>query len=732
MIIASFMGLLALSSCIDGVESPSVTAVRDAKTAELQSIAAMDKAEAEAMVALANADAALKAAQAAAEEAYAERAAAQAAAEALEQQLIDLQKELLTLQTEEARLANQAEQARLEAELEKEKVRQAEAEAALEAIKAQMELAKVENEKAMLEAELAIKQANDALAAIEEALANAETEAERAEILQQQALYQEYALAYSDALKNYIQVKKALNSLNWKLVEATNNLASEQEIKNETIADNNVTIAEYNVYIENYKKYENYSEDIDALKRDYKAAQEAYYLALDLVHAKSNEYNSAYDAIDPVPAAELLATIENSDFYNFYANRTLTLSEGNSVNVRNLIDPQYEFYLAHKYNPDDEDEWLGNYGHQKVVVYEHETEDNVLPYKVNFYAIDFSTPDPDIFDLTWDGYLVDAQKNIDKAEAYLAVAESKYDGTKVLVAYEDEKKGWTTKETDDKDAMSAVKAFEEAEEAFEEAKEAYDEDIVELKEALDAAKEAATNALYAFYGADDAYYWDPTPENEAALNAATEAYNAALAAQDEAQAAYDEVQLPYDEAKNAYFTAMDNVEIAKQAVAEAQEDYDIAVAELEAYELGASFVHDYDKHLAELQVVIDELNALYVSQEEEAVKLWGEYMKLSDAEVAAEAEMDAINHVLNEWVSNDYGSIYPAYYIADQITYYEGLIEKLEQDNADLTAIETAEALIETLNKRIAIKEVQLQTAEAALNIAKAALESLTKENPAA
>lgn len=65
LIVAMLAGAMTLPSCVDNNESPAVTAIRQAKVEQLQSIAAMNKATAEAALISANADAALKQAQAA-------------------------------------------------------------------------------------------------------------------------------------------------------------------------------------------------------------------------------------------------------------------------------------------------------------------------------------------------------------------------------------------------------------------------------------------------------------------------------------------------------------------------------------------------------------------------------------------------------------------------------------------------------------------------------------------
>ena len=87
LIALSLAGIILLPSCVKDIESPSVTAVRDAKAAELQSIAELNNANAQAALTLANAEAALKVAEAKAKEAEAQKLAA-------ETELIKVQAEL--------------------------------------------------------------------------------------------------------------------------------------------------------------------------------------------------------------------------------------------------------------------------------------------------------------------------------------------------------------------------------------------------------------------------------------------------------------------------------------------------------------------------------------------------------------------------------------------------------------------------------------------------------------
>ena len=72
MMVTLLLAGLTMGACVDDKESASVTAVRDAKTEQLESVAAMNSAAAEAKQAIAAAEAALKLAKAQAEQAAAQ------------------------------------------------------------------------------------------------------------------------------------------------------------------------------------------------------------------------------------------------------------------------------------------------------------------------------------------------------------------------------------------------------------------------------------------------------------------------------------------------------------------------------------------------------------------------------------------------------------------------------------------------------------------------------------
>ena len=71
MMVAVLLGALSLGACVDDNESASVTSIRNAKAQQLEALAALSSAQAEAELIVANAEAALKQAKAAYQQALA-------------------------------------------------------------------------------------------------------------------------------------------------------------------------------------------------------------------------------------------------------------------------------------------------------------------------------------------------------------------------------------------------------------------------------------------------------------------------------------------------------------------------------------------------------------------------------------------------------------------------------------------------------------------------------------
>ena len=153
---ALLVGALCLSSCVKNVESESVTAVRNAKAKQIESIAKLNEATAQAEIIKANAEATIAEAQAKLLEAQAKQAEAQAAlikAQAdlqevnIQIQLVKLEEERVTLQAKKAELQKliaeyEAAIALAEAQMQEylNRLANAEAQAEIDALKNQAEL----------------------------------------------------------------------------------------------------------------------------------------------------------------------------------------------------------------------------------------------------------------------------------------------------------------------------------------------------------------------------------------------------------------------------------------------------------------------------------------------------------------------------------------------------------------------------------------------------------------
>lgn len=168
LLFTALAGVMITSACVKNLESPSVTKVREAKAAEMEAAAALNKANAEATVTLANANAALTLAKAEVEKANAAKIAA-------ETELVRINAELARVDVELAKVRVEEEKVRLEIlkeQLEQEKVRTETAKAQAE-LQLQMYAAKMQNLIAQMEVD-AIRQKVEmqkALTELEKALA---------------------------------------------------------------------------------------------------------------------------------------------------------------------------------------------------------------------------------------------------------------------------------------------------------------------------------------------------------------------------------------------------------------------------------------------------------------------------------------------------------------------------------------------------------------------------------
>ena len=324
MMVTLLLGTLMLGACVDDNETASVSAVREATAKQLKSVAAMNRAEAEAKKALADAEVALMQAKAAAEKANAEYNRAQLE---IKQKTL----EWMELSKQEQTIENQREQVKLEkalADLEEAKKK---AERDLAKIAAAMQAAEVQAQADLLNYQRQLMIAQETLLDYQKQLEQAKTDAEKAIIQAERTKVQALAQWYSDAVSDWVTVKGQLNTLNANLVLYENDLISAKQLKERNIIANNNQIALYNIYIEKYKQYENYTEDFSALQNEYNEAI-----------AEKNKLNDAYmgakatyDAVTPdlTSSTEMQAAILNSELLNFY-------TDGFRNGSYTIIDPE--------------------------------------------------------------------------------------------------------------------------------------------------------------------------------------------------------------------------------------------------------------------------------------------------------------------------------------------------------------------------------------------------------
>lgn len=332
MMFAVLLGALTLGSCIDDTESQSVTDVRDAKTEELKSIAAMESAQAAATRALAAAEAALKAAEAEAQNALAAKAAAEAELEIAKAELIELQKAAAEIQNEADRLANQKAQAELEAKLAALEVTKAENEAKLAEIAALVEKQAVENEKALIEAQIALNKAQEAL---EQAMADAD-EAEKQRL-------QDAADAYKNAVYSLINEQQNLVNLKSELVRLETGMVDAKASAEKSIAEKQNQIALNNVQIETYKQYTNYIEDMDAAR----AELDLLVIENDKLYDKYAALVDAYNDVEVGDTSAELNAVNEADFGRFLVDGSVATT--NEAGEKVYEQPDWTIYKYLKF-----------------------------------------------------------------------------------------------------------------------------------------------------------------------------------------------------------------------------------------------------------------------------------------------------------------------------------------------------------------------------------------------
>ena len=316
MMVTLLLGTLMLGACVDDNETASVSAVREATAKQLKSVAAMNRAEAEATKALAEAEVALMQAKVAAQKASAEYN--QAAAEKRKKQA-----ELVELQKEGQSITNQQHQAWLEEELVKLEKKQLETQKELARIAAAMQEAEITAQAALITAQENLLRAQQWLRDTEADLEKAKTEAEREAIKAQRDALDGLAGKYSYAVDKLLTAKSNYNAAVSRLAQYENDLISLQQFKEKQIADNNNLIVEYQAQIDAYKTYQNYAEDLQALRNKKSELQVKQNLLKDDYYAAKRTYNDLYSSLtsnwEESKSYELTDSLKNRDKFSTFA-----------------------------------------------------------------------------------------------------------------------------------------------------------------------------------------------------------------------------------------------------------------------------------------------------------------------------------------------------------------------------------------------------------------------------
>lgn len=291
LLMATVCGILSLGACVDDKESQSTIDVRNAKAAQLKSLAELASAQAEAAKALALADAALKTAEAEAIKVKNDLAKVQIDKEKVELELaqvrLDMEKERNNLELQEA--AKVLENRLLELENEKARL-----ELEKKDIAAQLERQALILEEELISAQIALLRAQDELK-------NQKNNLDEAENQQLQNKVNAYSLAMSTL---NVEKRNLLNMQSY-LVSLENNLVDYKEWRANTVERLAKEKAANLAEIAAYKKYSNYLADIEKTKLEYDEKDREYRLRQDKYNVEQSKYNDLKSALI-IPTSEAI------------------------------------------------------------------------------------------------------------------------------------------------------------------------------------------------------------------------------------------------------------------------------------------------------------------------------------------------------------------------------------------------------------------------------------------
>lgn len=474
---AVLLGAMTLTSCVDDTESASVTAIRQAKAEQLQSLADLNKANADAALIQANAYKAAQEAIAAYNEAM--KAEAQARAAYLQAQA-DYEAARTEIARDEAR--QRAEQAAVDLERSK---------ADLENYKKNLAALDAQYERDLYKNQLLALQAKEAY----EAAIKTEDQKKQAKLL---ALLKSY-----QSENDYLLIlRQTLNGYKVELAQLEAGLVSPDENAEKNIANWNQQIAYYQgrildaqAYIDTWNDV-TYSDAQTALEQAGKDRQTLTKALSDAETAKNEAENTATNAMYALNSSAYVQAAE--DLKNEYAYF-------NSVQIRfidewNTRYDGYEFYGAPEAAINN---WCA-----VITSYDQQANDRVKSYIPLFTN---NNPEYKYYSYQLIGNSGNTQKSYEYYNSYYTLLEGGLD--KYITALET-----SLAETQEKNVTDAAKRLEDAQKAVADAEKALSD-----AEAREKAQQDTADA----YNNRPA---DTTAEKEAEL----------LKAMQDAQTAYDE------------------------------------------------------------------------------------------------------------------------------------------------------------------------------------------------
>lgn len=757
---------MGLTSCVDNVESASVTNIRNAKTEQLKSLAALNNANAQAALILANAEAAAQAANQAYLEAQAALLAAQADYEAAQAELIRAQAALLDAQTEAERAKLEYELKLLQAELDKkaQELADAQAEAAAKLALLEKELAALDL--ALQKSELELKTAQfyydqmlknaQALDDLKDQIAAAQAAARLKQLIDD----------YDKASKNLIEAQRDLATDKMELIKAEAGLEDYKTLlnnsiqrKQEDILNLKSQIVEQEGIIDLYSKYGGK----EVTEADVREAQIAYF---DAQAVADDAYGVYADANTDSQAAytDLYSSDYQSLFYDIVSSSDGVYYTFNDNLQRQDMFEYRIYYICASYYENSapyvmywdttmpascQDRYCLVINKYKWVDYNSNPNESYDPTNGYYSWAERVAITPVAEPQQWDWAPVELDGNTNNYREYSSYNNLVNNGAGLqawlecrLKSLEAQGPAYTVEEWKEmlKNAQDAIAGLVKAR-----------DNAVEAHEAAIVTAQQKKDAYEAYYGDDgiiqskyDAYEeafnkydWDNYTEESYQKEVGT-LWQAYIDSFDDADDAYAEWQNAEREKRNKFYDVTDaqaaleqgewNIVYAQNglndaeygtsdiesAIAEIKEKVDNCIAEapnnvanIEAYNKAAE-----NTATKSLEYIVERNKAIVARTDwkdlDDAVRFFGGLLGgLSEAN-------DAINTAKDEIQT-----------LEGKITKKENCIAKIEKELAQIAAGQDAQSIaIESLKYDIQIDEVEVATCQTLFDIAKAALEA--------